>query len=338
MNNHKNWFNNKYFETDLGYIVNGDCLEEMRKIPDNSIDMVLADLPYGIMQPNHNGKIYKERFGNKFQWDVSLDLEKLFKEYARIIKSKGRVVLTSSGEFTFNLYNATKPAINFSQKLIWNKEGCFGNHLKSNNSPVNTYEDIMVFTRDDRGNNLNGENEYANFIRSVFKDYSVDILEELMKTSGIYSTPTSAKTHTRYKFALGNAKRVDLMSEALYNHITKYIPINISYSTIKQYYEKYNKANKCTFNKGKDNHIIDVISILPCREGLHPTQKPLELFEQLMKIYSNKGELILDNTAGVMTTALAAENLHRKWICIEKEEKYCELGKGRFPNGLNTSL
>lgn len=56
--------------------------------------------------------------------------------------------------------------------------------------------------------------------------------------------------------------------------------------------------------------------------GLHPTQKPVKLFEYLIKTYTNEGEWVLDNCSGSGTTAIAAENLRRKWICIEKEEKY----------------
>lgn len=56
--------------------------------------------------------------------------------------------------------------------------------------------------------------------------------------------------------------------------------------------------------------------------GLHPTQKPVALFEYLIKTYTNEGDLVLDNCAGSGTTAIAAENLNRRWICIEKEEEY----------------
>lgn len=56
--------------------------------------------------------------------------------------------------------------------------------------------------------------------------------------------------------------------------------------------------------------------------GLHPTQKPIGLFEYLIKTYSNEGDLILDNTAGSGTTAIAAINTKRKWVCIEKEKEY----------------
>ena len=62
---------------------------------------------------------------------------------------------------------------------------------------------------------------------------------------------------------------------------------------------------------------------------IHPTQKPVALFEYLIKTYSNEGDLILDNCAGSFTTAIACDNLNRNWICIEKDEKYFELGTKR---------
>lgn len=64
--------------------------------------------------------------------------------------------------------------------------------------------------------------------------------------------------------------------------------------------------------------------------AMHPTQKPIALFEYLIKTYSNENNLILDSCAGSATTAIAAENLKRNWICIEKEKEYCELGEKRL--------
>jgi len=66
--------------------------------------------------------------------------------------------------------------------------------------------------------------------------------------------------------------------------------------------------------------------------GLHPTQKPVALFEYLIKTYTNENEIVLDNVAGSCTTAIAAKNTNRKWICIEKEEKYCDISVERIKN------
>ena len=63
--------------------------------------------------------------------------------------------------------------------------------------------------------------------------------------------------------------------------------------------------------------------------AIHPTQKPLDLFEFLIKTYTNDNGLVLDNCAGSFTTAIAAENTKRNWICIEKEQHYCILGEHR---------
>lgn len=69
--------------------------------------------------------------------------------------------------------------------------------------------------------------------------------------------------------------------------------------------------------------------------GLHPTQKPVELIEYLIRTYTNEGDLVLDNTAGSMTTAIAAINTNRKFICIEKDENFFNIGKDRVENYLN---
>ncbi len=64
--------------------------------------------------------------------------------------------------------------------------------------------------------------------------------------------------------------------------------------------------------------------------GLHPTIKPVELFEYLIKTYTNENDLVLDNTMGSGTTCLAAKNLNRQFIGIEKEEKYFNIAKERL--------
>ena len=63
--------------------------------------------------------------------------------------------------------------------------------------------------------------------------------------------------------------------------------------------------------------------------GMHPTQKPTELFEYLIKTYTNENDLVLDNCAGSCTTAIAALNTNRNYICMEKDENYYNIGLKR---------
>jgi len=64
--------------------------------------------------------------------------------------------------------------------------------------------------------------------------------------------------------------------------------------------------------------------------GLHPTQKPVPLFEYLIKTYTNEGETVLDNCAGSGTTGVACQNTNRNYILIEKEQGYVEIIKERL--------
>jgi len=70
------------------------------------------------------------------------------------------------------------------------------------------------------------------------------------------------------------------------------------------------------------------------KDRLHPTQKPVALFEYLIKTYTNEGDLVLDNCAGSFTTAIAAINTNRNYICMEKYETYFNIGKDRIKNHL----
>lgn len=113
----------------INTVIHGDCLKEMKKIPDNSIDMVLCDLPYGTTQ-------------NK--WDSVIPLTKLWKEYNRIVKENGAIVLTSQGIFTAKLILSNEKF--FKYKIVWEKSKPT-NFLNAKKQPLRKHEDICVFYR-----------------------------------------------------------------------------------------------------------------------------------------------------------------------------------------------
>lgn len=100
----------------------------------------------------------------------------------------------------------------------------------------------------------------------------------------------------------------------------------------------FGKKKNATFNE----HCKSSVLRFPCgRNKIHPTEKPLSLFEYLINTSTNEGDLVLDNCAGSFTTAIACENTKRNWICIEKENNYCEIGEKRIIENkkrLNLSL
>ena len=87
-------------------------------------------------------------------------------------------------------------------------------------------------------------------------------------------------------------------------------------------------------NDGNHNpcSIVDIKADVKTEMGLHPTQKPVALFEYLIKTYTNENDLVLDNCAGSGTTAIASINTNRKWICIEKDETYANKAIERIKN------
>lgn len=108
-------------------VIQADCLEVLPDIPDHSIDMILCDLPYGTTQ-------------NK--WDSVIDLQLLWKEYKRIIKENGAIVLTSQGIFTAKLILSNE--LWFKYKIVWIKSKST-NFLNAKKQPLRKHEDICVF-------------------------------------------------------------------------------------------------------------------------------------------------------------------------------------------------
>jgi len=110
-----------------GDIYQGDCLEVMKDIPDQSIGMILCDLPYGTTQ-------------NK--WDSVIPLEKLWAEYQRIIKPRGVIALSSQGIFTAKLILSNETW--FRYKFVWVKSKPT-NFLNARRQPLRQHEDICIF-------------------------------------------------------------------------------------------------------------------------------------------------------------------------------------------------
>jgi len=94
---------------------------------------------------------------------------------------------------------------------------------------------------------------------------------------------------------------------------------------------KYNDGEERIYDVKYPKTIIE-FSNANNKNKIHPTQKPVALFEYLIKTYTNEGELILDNCAGSGTTAIACENTNRKWVCCEISEEYANMAVERILN------
>ena len=103
----------------------------------------------------------------------------------------------------------------------------------------------------------------------------------------------------------------------------------------KKRYSELHGSEITSYSHSKDNgwrypKAVKLFNNADTRNVVHPTQKPVPLFEYLIRTYTNKGDTVLDNCAGSFTTAVACDNTNRNWICMEKEEEYCNIGLTRI--------
>lgn len=108
-------------------LMQGDCLERMKEIPDGSVDMVLTDPPYGT---------------TACKWDSIIPLEPMWEQLKRVIKSNGAIVMTASQPFTSVL--GFSNLSNLKYAWIWEKTRATG-HLNAKKMPMKNYEDVLVF-------------------------------------------------------------------------------------------------------------------------------------------------------------------------------------------------
>lgn len=238
---------------EINKIYNDDCLIKMEEIDDNSIDAIITDLPYGQTAQN--------------KWDTVIPFEPLWKQYKRIIKDHGVIILFGSGMFTADLMQSNRKMWKYN--LIWEKTQPTG-FLNAKRMPLRSHEDICIF-------------------------YSKLPTYNPQKTTG------HVRKVSKAEHKVGCKETTDYGEHGL-----------TTYDSTERYPRSVWKFSK------------DVQ-----KSALHPTQKPVALIEELIKTYTNPGDLVLDSCAGSCTTAIAAINTGRNYICIEKDEEIYKIGLNR---------
>ena len=246
-----------YYETELGKLYHGDCLEIMPQL--EPVDMILCDLPYGI---------------TACQWDTVIPFGLLWKEYKRLIIGNGAIVLTASQPFTSALVMSNIEM--FKCEWIWEKTT--PSNISAKTVPMKYHEEVIVFC----------------------------------KSTPIFNKQLEPRSETGRK-RLMNRKSTIKFSSAKTNGG---IVVKNEYPA-----DRYNIYFK---------HPSSIQKFIVKKGNIHPTQKPVALFEYLIKTYTNEDDMVMDNCVGSGTTAIACERLKRKWIGIEIEEKYCEIAAKRI--------
>ena len=118
---------------EIDNIYNMDCLEGMKQIPDGTIDAVICDLPYGVLNGESEGG----------SWDTIIPFEPLWAEYRRVCKPTAAIVLFAQGMFTADLMHSNPKMWRYN--LIWKKGDRASGFLNANRMPLRNHEDIVIF-------------------------------------------------------------------------------------------------------------------------------------------------------------------------------------------------
>lgn len=235
-------------------LLQGDCLELMSRIPDGSIDMVLSDLPYGT---------------TRCRWDTPINLQELWKQYRRVVKENGAIVLFSAQPFTTELISSNKAMYRY--EWIWKKTQPSG-FMNAKKMPLRTHENIEIFYRKPPTYN-----------------------------------PQMTHGHQRKTATAYGTRELDGSS-------------------------CYGREERNYTYDSTDRYPVDVLqySTGDKSKRLHPTQKPVDLLEYLVKTYTNPGETVLDNCMGAGSTGVACLNTGREFVGIELDPEYYQIAKERI--------
>lgn len=307
----------------------GDCLIESDKIENGSVDLILTDLPYGTMKGiNQEFVGYGRKNHDGHLWDNVIDTNKIMKLANRILRKNGKMVLFAQDPFSTELKTKALPNIPYNYSMIWEKND-FANALLSKKAPVNYYEDILVFSK-------NNEFEGLHPLRTYFKE----VFEFIGGTKKYIMEVVGQRADHVFRF---KSSQFDLCTLETYKDLIKYFEIN-KMQGFKEFDYLQNIDNEfkikfaSTFNlwEGK-KYKSNILKYKKDYDGYHPTQKPVLLLEDLIKTFSNENDLVVDLTMGSGSTMVACKNTNRNGIGIEMNDEYFSIAKKRVEKNIITT-
>jgi len=237
----------------INKIFNMDCIAGMSMYPDKSIDMILCDLPYGM---------------TGCRWDSLIPFPELWRQYCRIIKDNGAIVLTASQPFTTKLISSNPKMFKYCWYWYKNMVTGFANAKKQ---PLRCVEEICVFYKH----------------QPTYNPQGVIILDKPIMQRG---------------------KKPPVHGDSVYR-----MDGSLSHDT-----------ETCIVHYPRQ--LLEV----KCERGMHPTQKPVALFEYMIRTYTNPGELVLDNCIGSGTTAVACIRSGRNFTGFETDPQHYQTAINRI--------
>ena len=278
---------------DKNQLILGDSLEILKTFPDNSIDAIITDPPYGYL---------------KHKLDAYFDADILFSEAYRVLIDKSFLTFFGRGTPFFK-WNTICDELGFifKEELVWDKK----NPSNFLNALPRTHELAVIHSKGSAKLNKIYINKIEYDLLSNPKAIAYDLKR-------IVSTLKSIKSWDEFK-------RLFIDCDFTRMPTDKHFICRRSLFL----YQEVGSRTYLAHLKGKiQNSIIRVKK--EHYQYQHPTQKPLELIKRLVELTTKEGDTVLDPFVGSGTTAIACLELNRKYIVIEKEKEYYEIAKKRI--------
>jgi len=275
----------------MSILLHGDCLEEMKGLDDNSIDLIFCDLPYGQ---------------TSCKWDCCIDLEKFWIEVMRIKKLNTPIFFTTTTKFGVSLINSAPKKCHFRYDIVWVKSACCS-FLLAKKMPMRKHEMIYVFYEKlpfyDLSSHQHKFIKERDTAQKNGKIYEGDGNKKIME--GKYEPPLPVSV---VKEDVRKDKHETAYGDNIHHHCNQ------------------QKNGESIYNPPLPNSMLEIKST----RGKHSTEKPVALMEWILKYYSKEGDTILDPTMGSGSTGVACKNMNRNFIGIEMDDEIYEVAVNRI--------
>jgi adenine-specific DNA-methyltransferase len=336
-------------------LIQGDCLEEMRKMPDSSIDLVLTDPPYF--------RVKNEPWDR--QWD---DAEKflewmglLAEQWQRILRPNGSLYVFASPRMAARVEVEMGKKMEVLNRIRWIKEAGWHNKTRKEDlrSYLSPWEEIIFAEHYGADNIAKGESGYGakcdelrGFLFEPLRKYLADERDKAGFTTRMVAEAFQKKTGSRtvtgmaghwfekVQWALPTEVNYEWLRSLLNPSGNEYLRkeyeyLRKEYEELRKEYEELRKEYESLrrpFSVTADVPFTDVweFKTVSHYRGKHPCEKPLDLLEHIIRTSSINGATVLDCFMGTGSTGVACKNLNRRFIGIEKDETYFAIAKTRI--------
>ena len=283
----------------MSILLHGDCLEEMKGLDDDSIDLIFCDLPYGQ---------------TSCKWDSCIDLQQFWIEVMRIKKLHTPIFMTTTTKFGVSLINSAPKKCHFRYDIVWVKSAAAG-FLSAKKMPMRKHEMVYVFYEKLPFYDLSSHTH--KFLKE----------EKILRTDGgcdaLYGKETGK---VMIKDKDGKIRNTEPLYDpplpvSVVKEETGGATMDTLYGEIKiKELDKPRTDRTSAYDPPLPNSMLEIKS----SRGKHSTEKPVALMEWVLKYYSKEGDVILDPTMGSGSTGVACKNMNRNFIGIEMDAEIYE--------------